>query len=134
MNQPRERFVEAKKFLPVGKGMIELPTQNFLAGQPGRFPMMPPNGPPLAGPIAPPVVNVEDLPGWTALAEDTRLNETTRRRQIHELLAKEGLVAPAKVLKPIYKDVLHADLDDPYLGLGKALFENYPFAKEDVTP
>ena len=104
---------------------------------------LPPNGPPIpAGPnvavpapVAPPTTgNPDDLAGWKALTEDTQLNETTRRRQIHELLAKEGLVAPAKVLKPIYKDVLHADLDDPYLGLGKALFENYPFAKEDAKP
>jgi hypothetical protein len=73
----------------------------------------------------------EDVAGWKELVEDTTLNEGTRRRQIHELLAKSGLVRPEKVLKPIYKDVLHADLDDPYLGLGKTLFANYPFAKED---
>jgi hypothetical protein len=30
--------------------------------------------------------------------------------------------------------VLHADLDDPYLGLGKSLFANYPFAAEDKKP
>ena len=29
------------------------------------------------------------------------------------------------------REVLHADLDDPYLGLGKILFDTYPFAKED---
>ena len=45
-----------------------------------------------------------------------------------------GMVRPEKVLKPIYKDVLHADLDDPYLGLGKELFASYPFAKEDEGP
>jgi len=72
-----------------------------------------------------------DLARWEALAEDTRLNETARRRQVHELLARVGTVAPSAVTKPIYKDVLHADLDDPYLGLGKVLFENYPFARED---
>jgi hypothetical protein len=73
-----------------------------------------------------------DVANWKELAEDTRLNETTRRRQIHELLAAAGAVKPAKVTRPIYKDVLHADLDDPYLGLGKALFDNYPFAREDA--
>jgi hypothetical protein len=94
----------------------------------------PPNGRPV--PVADPLAlaNPEELAGWKALAEDTQLNETTRRRQIHEMLAREGLVPPARVLKPIYRDVLHADLDDPYLGLGKALFENYPFAKEDARP
>ena len=74
-----------------------------------------------------------DVANWQALEEDTRLNETARRFQIHELLAKVGLVRPDKVTRPIYKDVLHADLDDPYLGLGEVLFATYPFAKEDAA-
>jgi hypothetical protein len=49
------------------------------------------------------------------------------------MLAKSGLVKPEKVMKPIYKDVLHADLDDPYLGLGESLFASYPFGKEDAS-
>ena len=73
----------------------------------------------------------EDVSRWDELVADTRLNETTRRQQIHELLAGVGLVRPAKILRPIYKDVLHADLDDPYLGLGALLFDKYPFARED---
>ncbi|HJT77006.1 MAG TPA: hypothetical protein VJ739_07355, partial [Gemmataceae bacterium] len=73
----------------------------------------------------------EDVAHWKALAEDTRLNESARRLRIHELLAAAGLVRPEKVTRPIYKDVLHADLDDPYLGLGKVLFATYPFAQED---
>jgi hypothetical protein len=127
-------FAEAKKIVPVGKGLVEWPTQQMLAmGQRGAFPN-PPNGLPVVpAPVLAqvPVGTPEELAGWKALAEDTQLNETARRRQIHEMLAQEGLVGPAKVLKPIYKDVLHADLDDPYLGLGKTLFENYPFAAED---
>ena len=76
---------------------------------------------------------VENPAEWQELQEDTRINETTRRRQIHELLAKTGLVRPEKITRPIYKDVLHADLDDPYLGLREALFARYPFAKEDAA-
>ena len=67
------------------------------------------------------------------MAQDTEVNETTRRTQIHELLAKAGLVRPDKILKPLYKDVLHADLDDPYLGLGSVLFAGYPFAGEEAA-
>jgi hypothetical protein len=74
-----------------------------------------------------------DVANWRALEEDTQLNETSRRLQIHELLAKVGLVRPDKVTRPIYKDVLHADLEDPYLGLGEVLFASYPFAKEDAA-
>jgi hypothetical protein len=157
--QPPARFIEAKRIAPVGKGFIELPTEAILArgGQPQNpfAQPFPPNANPVAIPksiierptekaiaVAPPPAPVlaktpisgdaAELASWTALTEDTKLNETTRRRQIHEMLANSGLVAPAKVLKPIYKDVLHADLDDPYLGLGPTLFDNYPFAKEDA--
>ncbi len=73
----------------------------------------------------------EDLANWTLLAQDTRQNETARRRQVHDLLAAAGPVRPPAVTKRLYKEVLHADLDDPYLGLGPTLFGGYAFAKED---
>jgi hypothetical protein len=75
----------------------------------------------------------ENPAGWKALEEDTRINERSRRIQIHQMLARTGLVKPDKVTHPIYKDILHADLDDPYLGLGDVLFSSYPFAKEDAV-
>ncbi|HEV3080438.1 MAG TPA: hypothetical protein VGY66_11685 [Gemmataceae bacterium] len=80
-----------------------------------------------------PLASAQDLAAWQALALDTRLNETTRRSQIHDLLARTGLVRPERILKPLYKEVLHADLDDPYLGLGSALFAAYPFAREEAA-
>ena len=73
------------------------------------------------------------MANWKELAEDTRLNETTRRGQIHDMLAATGKVPSTKITRPIYKDVLHADLDDPYLGLGKMLSESYPFGREETT-
>jgi hypothetical protein len=79
----------------------------------------------------PPLDSAEDLANWKALRQDTRLNETVRRRQIHAMLADKGLVRPGEIMKFIYKEVLHTDLDDPYMGLGNVLFANYPFAKED---
>ncbi len=72
------------------------------------------------------------LAGWKALAEDTRINETDRRRLIHAKLASDGLVPPEKITKWLYREVLHADLDDPYLGLGELLFADYPFRDEDA--
>jgi hypothetical protein len=130
-NQKPERFVEALKIVPVGKGRIERPVEKLLVQGPPNG--KPPNSsaPPAKAPPA--AVGPEPVAGWKELVQDTELNERTRRRQIHELLAKSGLVRPEKVLKPIYKDVLHADLDDPYLGLGKALFEHYPFTEEDAA-
>jgi hypothetical protein len=76
----------------------------------------------------------DESANWNLLSEDTRLNETIRRRLIHEMLANAGLVKPDEVKKRIYKEVLHADLEDPYLGLGNLLFANYPFAREDKAP
>jgi hypothetical protein len=79
----------------------------------------------------PPLDSAEDLANWKVLRQDTRLNETVRRRQVHALLADKGLTHPGEIAKFIYKEVLHTDLDDPYLGLGNVLFANYPFSKED---
>jgi hypothetical protein len=31
------------------------------------------------------------------------------------------------LVKWLYKEVLHLDLDDPYLGLQTTLFDGYPF-------
>lgn len=73
----------------------------------------------------------DDIANWKILAEDTRINETIRRLQIHEMLAAAGPVQPKAVTKKLYKEILHADLDDPYLGLGRTLFAGYPFARED---
>jgi hypothetical protein len=126
-NQPAEQFVEKAKVVPITKAKIERPVEIVLQAptpQQAAEPAQP------AQEKAATVVK-EDAVLWKALLEDTKLNESTRRRQIHELLADKGLVKPEKVLKPIYKEVLHADLDDPYLGLGKTLFANYPFAAED---
>jgi hypothetical protein len=81
--------------------------------------------------IDPSSLSSGDLANWKLLAEDTRINESIRRRQIHEHLAADSSVKPPELAKWLYKFVLHADLDDPYLGLGGVLFASYPFAKED---
>lgn len=74
----------------------------------------------------------EGLDEWKALVDDARINETTRRQKIHEYLAAQSEpVVPKDITKWLYREVLHTDLDDPYLGLGKLLFDRYPFARED---
>jgi len=72
-----------------------------------------------------------ELPHWRALATDTEINETQRRLLIHQHLLETGKTTPDELKKWLYKEVLHADLDDPYLGLGSILFDAYPFAEED---
>jgi hypothetical protein len=83
--------------------------------------------------VAPPAPPAEKLAGWKELAEDTRINETVRRRMVHEKLATVGQVKPKEITKWLYKEVLKADLDDPYLGLGDILNRQYPFAAEDAA-
>ncbi len=73
----------------------------------------------------------DDISSWKILSEDTRINDTFRRLQIHEILAASSSVQPKTVTKKLYKEILHADLDDPYLGLGPTLFAGYPFSRED---
>jgi glutamate/tyrosine decarboxylase-like PLP-dependent enzyme len=65
------------------------------------------------------------------LAEDSRVNETTRRHQIHEYLAKHEPPAVVDIYRWLYREVLDTDLSDPYLGLGKLLTQNYPFDDEN---
>jgi hypothetical protein len=67
------------------------------------------------------------LAAWPVLALDSQVNELIRRRTIHERLAGLGAVRPDDIKQWLFKEVLHADLDDPLLGLGSVLNENYPF-------
>lgn len=86
-----------------------------------------------AKPEATPQPSKGDSPviGWEELATDTRVNETVRRKQIHEKLATAVAAKPDDLVKWLYREVLHADLDDPTLGIGKLLDDANPFADED---
>ncbi|MBP7862294.1 hypothetical protein KA183_11470 [bacterium] len=65
--------------------------------------------------------------GKVELVSDTSHNEWYRRRQIHQMLLKQSGATPDSFKKALYKNVLHADLDDPHLGLDKYLSATYPF-------
>lgn len=65
--------------------------------------------------------------GKVELVSDTSHNEWFRRRQIHQMLLKQNGANPDTFKKSLYKNVLHADLDDPHLGLDKYLTATYPF-------
>lgn len=96
---------------------IEGPTERVIAGLP-----------PGPGRAAAPSVPLAKRP---ELALDSQANEQVRRKAVHERLSREGAVRPDDLKKWLYKEVLHVDLDDPLLGLGGVLTENYPFAEED---
>jgi hypothetical protein len=72
-----------------------------------------------------------ELAHWKKLREDTEINEKERRAPIHAMLASRPNAKPDDVTKQLYREVLHADIEDPYLGLGETLFKDYPF-REDV--
>lgn len=122
-NEASPQFIELNG-LDVGKARIERATKTILVlpgGGPRTLRDAAAKGP------APKFHRKEDLRSWDALVKDTEINENVRRLQVHERLAKIGTVRPNDLTKWLYKEVLNADLDDPYLGLGKVLFESYVF-------
>ncbi len=94
----------------VGKGRIELPIERHV-----RRPIIE------AAP-APRPRNAAELAAWQPLATDTQRNETERRLLIHDRFATSDLVRPEQIKRWLYRDVLHADIDDPHLGLGDDFF------------
>jgi hypothetical protein len=118
---------------PITKRAIERVVKAMLvsgSGTPKEFPNAP--GSKIAGHTSK-LVPQKDGPLWNALVADTHVNETIRRLQIHEKLAEIGPTPPERLTRWLYKNVLHADPDDPYLGLGGVLFANYPF-NDQVHP
>ena len=80
------------------------------------------------GPFARPAVADADAPIRLLSAEeiailtaDTAINRKERKPIVHQILS-EQIVRPAEITKRVYKEVLHCDLDDPYLGLISGAF------------
>jgi len=71
-----------------------------------------------------------ELAHWQKLHEDTEVNEKERRGPVHAMLLAHPGAKPNDVTKQLYREVLHADIDDPYLGLGETLFRDYPFTED----
>ena len=97
-----------------GKKTIERPAERIF---------LPP--PPANGVAAPRPRTASELATWQPLVADTARNESERRLLIHDRLATTSLVQPEQIKRWLYKDVLHADLDDPYLGLGDDFFTDF---------
>ncbi len=96
---------------------IEGPIETVLKGRP--FVSSTPQGGDLA--------NREDL------KFDVLVNETVRRKLVHDQLATLGNVKPDDLKKWLFRVVLKADLDDAKLGLGPVLNDGYPFGAEDAA-
>ncbi|MEZ0231167.1 MAG: hypothetical protein ACAI25_21300 [Planctomycetota bacterium] len=61
-----------------------------------------------------------------SLHEDSEFNDAERAPKIHALLAGKALEPVSSFTKPLYKDVLGVDLDDPYLGLAPYVLGGEP--------
>lgn len=72
----------------------------------------------------PNIDSAEALEQWPVMAEETKHNETVRRKLIHEHLAEKGLVQPNDITNWLFRKVLDTDLDDPYLGMGNLLSDS----------
>jgi len=55
------------------------------------------------------------------LAADTEFNRKERKPVVHKILS-ERIWRPGELTKRVYKEALHCDLDDPYLGLISGAF------------
>ena len=128
--QPTQIVYEQPVVSPrdVGKGRIEFRTEQIFVRAPA-----PRRGGPagLAG-LGPRPPRGADLAEWELLATDTWRNETERRLLIHDRLAQAALQRPEQLTRWLYRDVLHADLDDPYLGLGDALIGDDVFREVET--
>jgi hypothetical protein len=51
------------------------------------------------------------------LAEDTAFNRAHRYAAVHAMLAAAPLTSPRGLTGPLFRELLHVDLDDPFLGL-----------------
>ncbi len=69
----------------------------------------------------------KEVQQWNALLAESKYNEAVRRRSIHRHLSIQNQKQGIAFTKWIYRETLHADLDDPYLGLAPVLFAAYPF-------
>lgn len=66
-----------------------------------------------------------------ALLLDTEKNEAERRPRIHRHLLEAGVTQVEKETRWLYAQVLHTDLDDPWLGLLPTLFGTDPFGDRE---
>jgi hypothetical protein len=124
------KALEVRPFADMSKMAIEISTKTILR---------PPGWSAGRKSVVKPVATVEhpdfskpgELAHWRKLFDDTAINERERRGPVHAMLLAHPGAKPADVTKQLYREVLHADIDDPYLGLGETLFKDYPFTEDN---
>ncbi|PZM79267.1 MAG: hypothetical protein DKT66_22575 [Candidatus Melainabacteria bacterium] len=124
------KALEVRPFADMSKMAIEISTKTIL--RPPGWSAGPKSGvKPTATVEHPDFSKPGELAHWRKLFEDTAVNERERRGPVHAMLLAHPGAKPADVTKQLYREVLHADIDDPYLGLGETLFKDYPFTEDN---
>jgi len=128
------KAMEVNPFADLSKVSVEISVKTILL-PPGRHLGLRPYAQPAAAPAAalvehPDFAKPGELSRWTRLHEDTDVNEKQRRAQVHAMLLAHPGAKPDDITNRLYRDVLHADIEDPYLGLGETLFKDYPFTED----
>jgi len=72
----------------------------------------------------------DELHEWETLAVEASAKECSRRLAIHDYLRVRVEHAPHEMTKWLYRDVLNADLDDPYLGMKTLLVRSASLTSE----
>lgn len=124
------KSMEVRPFADMSKMAIEISTKSILR-PPGWQSGLRPAVKPVATIERPDFSRPGELAHWRKLFEDTEINERERRGPVHAMLLAHPGAKPADVTKQLYREVLHADIDDPYLGLGETLFKDYPFTEDN---
>jgi hypothetical protein len=96
----------------------ELMEKGLIRGGPGRFAGPRPDAAKFEVESTVKSLSAEEA---AILAADTELNRKERKPVIHQILS-EKVVHPSEITKRVYKEALHCDLDDPYLGLVSGAF------------
>ncbi len=122
------KSMEVRPFADMSKISIEISTKTIL--RPSGW-----SNPYRAKPAATVVEHPDfskpgELAHWKKLVEDSEINEKERRGPVHAMLIAHPGAKPDDVTKQLYREILHADIDDPYLGLGDMLFKDYPFIED----
>lgn len=123
------KAMEVNPFADLSKVSIEISVKTILQPPGWRAGL----GPAVQTPVLveqPDFSKPGELARWKKLHEDTEVNETQRRGPVHAMLLAHPGAKPDDVTKQLYREVLHADIDDPYLGLGETLFKDYPFTED----
>ena len=117
---PLKGALAERLVMPASKGMVEAPLKGalveLLVKPASKERVERPLGRALAKRAEPSEKEVLITKARPTLSADSRHNETLRRK-VHRLLLLHPSLPPEALAKRVYKEIMHVDIEDPYLGL-----------------